>query len=372
MTNNSPASISGVWFHQKLSPGLRIDTARYILKRKLGHGACTEVWLARDVKWERDIALKFLPAKFLEHQLLLEQIDAEVRRSAQLAHPAIARIFHLICERDLIAVATEYIDGWPMAAIKLDRPQKRFRTDELGLWIHQICAALDYAHHGFCHVHRDLNPSNLLLNAREQVKLTDYGIDKAIRETAAAMGVPLGSTPYWSPQQILGHEPSVLDDIYSLGATLHDLLTGIPPSRGEARADVPELDMNDRLRAAGLDDLIPAAWEETISACLETNPEERPQSAGDVLKRVFKKTSADPSRRRAQLAQRFQSVFETWKKRAYFQKVWQWLTLLVQRTRDLLDRAIDSLRRSPRLLLIAFASLALFNLGLALWFLFGR
>src|SRR6266404_2465859 len=105
MFNDPAASPPGPWLHEARAPGEKVAGARYVLKRKLGQGGCTEVWLARDVKWERDVALKFLPEKFLEDGHLLDQLDTEVRRSAQLAHPAIARVFHFICDRQVVAIA---------------------------------------------------------------------------------------------------------------------------------------------------------------------------------------------------------------------------------------------------------------------------
>src|SRR5436190_17502988 len=221
MFNDSPASPSGLWLPGGRVSGAKIGGARYILKRKLGQGQWTEVWLARDAKWERDVTLKFLPTQFLEHGNLLEQLDIEVRRSAQLAHPAIARVFHFVCDHEVAAIATEYVDGWSLAVRQLDRPQKCFSVEDINLWVHQVCAALEYAHHEFCLVHRDLNPSNLLLNGREQLKVTDFGIDHAVWAAAnRTIGATSRKIAYLSPQQLQGAEPSVLDDIYALGATL--------------------------------------------------------------------------------------------------------------------------------------------------------
>ena len=168
--------------------GLRIGGARYLLKRKLGRGECTEVWLARDVKAERDVTLKLLPHYLLARPELLERLDDETRRSAQLAHPAIARVYEFVCDHQFAAIVTEFVDGWSLAAVKVDRPQKRFRMEDITLWVHQLCVALDYAHHGFCLVHRSLKPSNLFLNRREHLKVTDFGIDQAIRAVAASSG----------------------------------------------------------------------------------------------------------------------------------------------------------------------------------------
>src|SRR3954447_16904938 len=118
MLNEPPASFPGGWSHKTRKPGEKFGGARYILKKKIGLGEWTEVWLARDVKWERDVTLKFLPTQLLDNGHFLEHIDDEVRRSAQLAHPAIARVFDFVYEPQAAAIATEYVDGWPLSALK--------------------------------------------------------------------------------------------------------------------------------------------------------------------------------------------------------------------------------------------------------------
>jgi len=176
----------------------------------------------------------------------------------------------------------------------VDRPEKRFTIDEISLWIAQLCGALEYAHHEFCLVHRALRPANLLLNAREQLKVTDFAIDHLVHRLAVEQGLAVHSSlGYLSPQQIQGAEASVLDDIYALGATVYDLVTGTPPFyEGDILAQIRELPapaMSDRLAALGIDNPIPTAWEETVAACLAKEPGRRPQSALEVLRSLGRK-----------------------------------------------------------------------------------
>jgi len=370
MFNDPPASISGVGWPGVRASGLKIGGARYVLKRKLGQGRYSEVWLVRDVKWERDVTLKFLPQQFLEDGAILDQLDTEVRRSAQLAHPAIARVYHFISEHEVAAIATEYVDGWSLAALKLDRPHQHFPTDDINLWVHQICAALDYAHHEFCLVHRDLNPSNLLLNRREQLKVTDFGIDHAVRTTARVFDANHGKIAYLSPQQLRGSEPSVLDDIYALGATLYDLITGtVPFPEGDLERQILEAvppGLTERLKQRGVDAPVPIAWEETIAACLAKDPGMRPQSASEVLRCFNKKILVQPT----QTPSRFQRLHEfpgKWKELAKSLRI-----KCRNRLLPLVDKLVDAFRANPRLLLMAILSVAALNLGLALWFLFRR
>jgi len=270
-------------------PGARIAGARYLLKRMLGRGSCSEVWLARDVQLELDIALKFLPVALFRDVHFVARFEQEAQLAGQLAHPAIARVHRFICENQVAVLVSEFVEGWPVAALKIDRPGKRLRIDEIMPWLRQVCFALEYAHHEFCLVHRALNPWNLLLNARDQLKITDFGLAHLIRCTAAEPGNQLfGTIAYMSPEQIQGAEPSVLDDIYSLGATIYDLVTGTPPfDKGNILAPAeraPAAPMNERLGELGIDESIPPAWEELVSACLARDPGKRPQSASDILR----------------------------------------------------------------------------------------
>jgi len=375
MLNEPPASLPGGWSHKTRMPGEKIGGARYILKRKLGHGEWTEVCLARDVKWERDVTLKFLPAQLLENGHFLEQVDEEVRRSAQLAHPAIARVFDFLYEPQAAAIAMEYVDGWPLSALKLDRPHNRFRIEEINLWTHQVCAALDYSHHEFCLVHRDLNPSNLLLNGRDQLKVTDFGIAHAIRNAAShASDTTRGRIAYFSPQQLGGAEASVLDDIYALGATIFELSTGTAPfHQGELKTQILEAvapGMNDRLQELGVNDPVPIAWEETVAACLSKDPGKRPQSASEVLRGLGKTRAAaqvvTPLRRRLQLREEAIRNFAFDKFRVW--RVFEWS----MKFRSRADQLVDAFRRNPRRLLAIILTLAAINLGIGLWFLFRR
>jgi serine/threonine protein kinase len=295
MGRNDAGSLFGDALHGGTVIGARVGGARYILKRKLGRGPWTEVWLAWDVKFEHEAALKFLATALVQHPDIAHFLEQETRRSAQLAHPSIARVYDFVCDHQMAAFATEFVDGWSLAALKIDRPQKRFSIDEISLWIGQLCGALEYAHHEFCLVHRALRPGNLLLNAREQLKVTDFGIDFLVHGLATEQKLGVHSIfSYFSPQQISGAEPSVLDDIYSLGATIYDLVTGTPPfHEGEILAQIREMpapSMQDRLASLEIDESIPSAWEETVAACLAKKPGQRPQTALEVLRGLGKES----------------------------------------------------------------------------------
>ena len=222
------------------------------------------------------------------------RLKTETRRSLKLAHPNIVRIHDFIQTPQGAAVAMEYVDGWSLWSLKVDKPRQIFSVTELQPWIRDLCAALDYAHNEARIVHRDIKPANLILNSRGQIKVTDFGLSREILHGAvpdAAHAPIVGTDWYMSPQQWTGEPPAVADDIYSLGVTIYELLTGKPPFYdGDVFTQLHEVvppSMTERLFEFGVEDaMIPLLWEETIAACLAKVAAHRPVSARDVASRL--------------------------------------------------------------------------------------
>ncbi len=399
MTRNQPGSAGQLEWPEVATAGSRIGGARYIFKRILGHGRWTQVWLGWDVKGERDVAVKVLPRSFLQEPQFLGGLDDAVRRSALLAHPAIARVYDFVCDYQVAAIVTEYVDGWPLAVVKGDRPEKRFGIEDVTLWVHQVCAALEYAHHGFCLVHRSLGPSNLLLNRREHLRVTDFALGHAVGRLAAALGNEhLGINAFMSPQQLQGAEVSVLDDIYALGATIFDLVTGTPPfyqaELQEQILNVPPPTMRERLQELGVDEMIPASWEATVAACLAKEPGRRPQSANDVIRSLERVEEAPPApvpqfagaetrQRAVELIALFAGKLSGVRSKAQdllaelrATKLWRQLQDMFLRgwvaTKRRAQESPALLRRNPNLILAITIGLVALNLALALWFFLRR
>jgi len=270
---------------------MRVGGARFLLKRLIGRGENSEVWLARDVRGVRDVALKFLPPAFLSDTNLIERFQEQCRRNFLLEHPQIVSTYELVSDHDSAAISMEFVDGWSLATLKVDKLCRCYSVDEIDPWIRQLGEALEYAHTKFGLVHGDLKPANLLLSAREGIKVSDFGFAALLRSESSRRGLARGgpgSIGFLSPQQVMGGTPATPDDIYSLGATIFDLLTGTPPFyQGEVIAQICGLKppgMMQRLKELDIQsDAIPAAWEDTVARCLAKNPDARPQSIGEVL-----------------------------------------------------------------------------------------
>jgi uncharacterized delta-60 repeat protein len=293
----------GIEFGADLSPGLRVGGARFILKRLVGRGESSEVWLARDVKMIRDVALKFLPRIFRSDENLLERLAKEVQRCQLLKHPQIVATYDLAQDYDSIAVAMEFVDGWSLATLKVDKLCRCYEMDEIEPWISQLGEALEYAHNEFGIVHGDLKPANLLVSAREGIKVSDFGLAALIRGESAKRGLARGISSgigFLSPQQVMGGTPSERDDIYSFGATIFDLLTGTPPFyQGEIIAQICSLkppSMTERLQELDIQcEPIAPAWEDAVAACLAKEPAERPPCMGAVLRLLDRTDIAQPA-----------------------------------------------------------------------------
>lgn len=272
---------------------------RYTFVRILGRGGMGVVWLARDDELEREVALKFLPELVVHDRAVLEELKHETRRSLALTHHNIVRIYDFASDAECACISMEYVDGATLSSLRVDRPDKVFEVEELGPLLQQVCDALQYAHAQARIVHRDLKPSNLMVNAKGDVKVADFGIARSLTDSVSMLTMTRGTSgtlAYMSPQQLDGERVSELDDIYSLGATIYELLTGkppfysgqidrlvrekIPPSMAARRADLGITSKS----------AIPLDWEEAVAACLAKDPTMRPRTASELRERLLSPT----------------------------------------------------------------------------------
>jgi hypothetical protein len=267
---------------------------RYILRRVLGRGGMGVVWLAQDDQLERDVALKFLPELITLDKEAIADLKRETRRSLELTHPHIVRIHDFVQDPSWAGISMEYVDGETLSALKVDQPNGHFEVETLRPWVTQLCDALTYAHAKAKVVHRDLKPANLMIGAGNDLKVADFGIARSVSDSVSRVTMRQGTSgtlAYMSPQQAMGQKTTVSDDIYSVGATLFDLLAGKPPFyTGEVYQQLlNQVPVSIASRREELDlkgEPIPGEWEETIALCLAKEPEQRPQSITEVAERL--------------------------------------------------------------------------------------
>ena len=285
-----------------LQVGRKVGGGRFTLVKPLGRGGMGEVWLAQDERLNETVALKFLPPEIRGDAAALDDLRRETARSHKLSHPNIVRIHDLHEDADGTAfIVMEYIDGPTLVALRLEQPARVLAWDYLRPLVAQLCAALDYAH-GEKVIHRDLKPANIMVDSRGRLKLADFGIAAVASDSLSRVSVKhstSGTLPYMSPQQVTGKRPQTTDDLYALGATLYELLTGKPPFHsGDITHQVlhePPEPMDERLAAAGLQNDVPPDAASLIMACLAKEPGQRPQSARLVAEWIGLEAVAKPS-----------------------------------------------------------------------------
>lgn len=282
-------------------PGHLLD-GRYRLQRFLGRGGFGVVWLAYDEQLRMEAAVKLLSDVVIDNPEAVEDLKEETKNSLRLTHSNIVRIYGFFQSARIAGIVMEYIKGGTLSALKAQRDPRCFAPEDVAHWVRQLCDALDYAHQRVRIVHRDLKPGNLMVDDEGELKVADFGIARTISDTYSKLTNlhrTSGTLAYMSPQQLLGQPAKISDDIYSLGATLFDLLAGKPPFftgdvSEQIRTVIPPL-VSERRRELGiLDSDIPRIWEETIAACLAKDASQRPESAGRVAEMLGLRAEGQP------------------------------------------------------------------------------
>ncbi|HET6407355.1 MAG TPA: protein kinase [Chthoniobacteraceae bacterium] len=289
-----------------LTPGLLLD-GRYRLEEIAGQGGMSVVWRATDMVLDHIGALKFLPTVLAMDRSALKDLRREARRARDLAHPQICRVYDYGEDpaRKLAWISMEYLPGGSLAKKLKEQPRGFFEPGEIAAWVCELCEALYYAHEVAHVVHRDLKPANLLLDSRGHLRITDFGIARSVSESftrltaqaSPATSSRTGTIPYMSPQQARGEKPRPTDDLYSLGATIFELLTAEPPFvSGDVtwqREHAPPPSMTERRRNLHKSEAsVPESWERLVQRLLAKHPAHRPQTAREIIAEVRRMNSA--------------------------------------------------------------------------------
>ncbi len=278
-----------------------IDSAlggRYRVERELGRGGMGTVYLARDVKLDRPIALKVLPAEFASDPTLRERFLRETRLAASFSHPNIVPV-HAVEESDeLLAFAMGFVEGESLTErVRRSGPLDPRTTARL---LVDIAYALAYAH-GRGVVHRDIKPDNIMIErATGRALLMDFGISRTISTTVEAAGLTrvgevVGTPEYMSPEQASGDRVDGRSDLYSLGLVALFALTGHAPVTGESTHQIIVRQLTEPLPpAATLRADLPAALAQAIDRCVAKDPAARFASAESLVEALDRAQLAAP------------------------------------------------------------------------------
>ena len=260
----------------------RVFSGRYELTHLVARGGMAQVYRARDRLLDRPVALKVLFPELSVDRAFVERFRREAQAAANLSHPNIVPVFDWGEDSGTYYIVMEYVDGQPLSqALKTGGPMPPARVAQIGA---RVADALAYAHrHGV--VHRDVKPGNVLLTNDEQVKVTDFGIARAINteESLTQTGAVMGTATYFSPEQAEGVGVDARSDIYSLGVVLFEMVAGRPPFLGDSPVAVASKHV--REQAPPLHDFspsVPSALEAIIAKAMAKSADLRYQSATDL------------------------------------------------------------------------------------------
>ncbi len=201
---------------------------RYQVLQQIGAGGMANVYLTRDLNLQRQVAVKQLRHTFAEDAEFRVRFLQEARSAANLVHPNIVTIYDFGRDPQDVYIVMEYVDGTDLKVLLRRRsPLPHPEAVELML---QICEGVGYAHRAGL-VHCDLKPHNILVSNSDRIKITDFGISRALAtiNPDEQLDIVWGSPQYFSPEQAAGTAPSPASDVYSLGVILYEMLTGRLP-----------------------------------------------------------------------------------------------------------------------------------------------
>ena len=257
----------------------KVYSGRYELTHLVARGGMAQVYRAMDRQLDRPVALKVLFPELSVDKTFVERFRREAQAAANLSHPNIVPVFDWGEDDGTYFIVMEFVDGRPLSAVLRD-PQ-RLPPGQIAQIGASVAAALAFAHrHGV--VHRDVKPGNVLITPEGEVKVTDFGIARAVNteESLTQTGAVMGTAAYFSPEQAEGKGVDARSDIYSLGVVLYEMAVGRPPFSGDSPVAVASKHVRDApMTPREVNPAVPAALEAVIMKAMAKNPDARYASA---------------------------------------------------------------------------------------------
>lgn len=272
-----------------MTDGISLLAGRYEVGELIGRGGMADVHKGRDARLGRTVAIKLLKPSLATDPTFRARFRKEAQAAARMAHPTIVRVFDAGedtieedgAERQQPFIIMEFIDGTVLRDLLEEGP---LEPDEAARIAGSVLTALEYSHRAGV-VHRDIKPGNIMLARNGQVKVMDFGIARAVSDTASTVAqttAVLGTANYFSPEQARNEGVDARTDLYSTGVVLFEMLTGRTPFRGDSAVAVAYQHVSEQAVApSSLNPKVSPALDSIVDAALAKDRAERFQSASD-------------------------------------------------------------------------------------------
>ena len=262
-----------------LKPGMMLGD-RYEIIELVGSGGMSEVYKAKDHKLNRYVAAKVLKNEFSDDRNFVSKFRVEAQSAAGLAHPNIVNVYDVGEDEGIYYIVMEYVEGITLKDYIYDHG--RLTVEEALDFSLQIASGIEVAHQNHT-IHRDIKPQNIIVSKNGTLKITDFGIARAATSNTVASNA-MGSVHYISPEQARGGYSDEKSDIYSLGITMYEMVTGRVPFEGDNNVTVALMHIQGEMippREYYPD--IPASFEKVILKCTQKKPERRYLTASALI-----------------------------------------------------------------------------------------
>lgn len=264
----------------------RVIDGRYRVVRHLADGGMGSVYVAIDLRLERDVALKVMREDLARDPSFVERFRKEARSAARLSHPNVVAVHDQGEDDGIVFLTMELVEGYTLRSW-LRRVGALTPAEALDT-IQPVLSALSAAHRAGI-VHRDVKPENVLISTEGVVKVADFGLARAVTSTtsSALSGTVLGTVAYLAPEQVERGVADARSDVYAAGLMLHEMLTGRPAVSGDSPFHVAFQHVHGRLaRPSEQVPTLPAALDDLVGQATRRDPDERPADAAAWLSRV--------------------------------------------------------------------------------------
>ena len=253
---------------------------RYEIIEKIGTGGMSDVYKAKDNKLDRCVAVKVLKQEFSENATFVSKFRIEAKAAAGLMHPNIVNVYDVGSENGIHYIIMELVEGITLK--KYIEKKSRLSVNEAVSIAIQVSMGIEAAHNAGI-IHRDIKPQNIIISREGKVKVTDFGIAKAATSNTISSNV-MGSVHYTSPEQARGGYSDARSDIYSLGITMFEMLTGRVPFNGDTTVAIAIKHIQEELPP--MHEIVPdmpPAVEQIVDKCCQKSPDRRYQTVGELI-----------------------------------------------------------------------------------------